>query len=706
MKDDFAHAFKEEARELLGDLEDSLLEMEENPEDLGIVGRVFRAMHTIKGSGAMFGYDDIASFTHNIETVYDLVRGGELPVTKELVNLSLAARDRILAMLDASETGVAVDSRLNEKVIEGFKKLMPASGRDPEPSAVSPGDEGEQRESASVKATYRIRFRPEADILSRGTNPLSLLRELQELGNCTIVAQTSAIRTLEELEPESCLFHWDIILTTEMGESAIRDVFIFIEDDCELSITLIDDGSNEDEGGGYKKLGEILVERGDMTVEQMEEVLGRRELFGALAVASGNADAEMVESALIEQQHVKEVRQQRQQAPQESTSSIRVTAEKLDVLVNLVGELVTVQARLSLVAQELKMHSELVNVAEEVERLTSELRDNALDIRMLPIGATFSKFKRLVRDLSAELGKNIELTTHGAETELDKTVIEKLNDPLVHIIRNSIDHGVETPEQRVAKGKTRSGTIHLSALHSGDSVLITIKDDGAGLNLEAIRAKAIERKLILPQAEMSDQEICMLIFAPGFSTAAKVSSVSGRGVGMDVVKQAIDGLRGTIEVHSVLGQGTVITLKIPLTLAIIESLLVQIGKDRFVLPLSLVDECILLSREDIDKSHGRDILQVRESMVPYVPLRRMFRMEGPAPAIQQVVICQIQGKRIGFVVDWVIGEHQTVIKSLGRMYQRVEGVSGATILGDGSVALILDIQAIIQAAELDALTAL
>jgi len=701
MNDDFAQAFKTEAKELLEDLEDSLLEMEENPEDMGVVGRVFRTMHTIKGSGAMFGYDDIASFTHNVETVYDLVRTGGLPVTKELVNLSLAARDCILAMLQASETGIAVDHGVNDLVIEGFRKLVPSGSNQQQPSAGKLPAAGGGVKPSAGEMTYRIRFRPDPSIFSCGSNPLNLLRELQELGVCTVVAHTSAIDALESLEPEQCHLFWDIILTTGQGEDAIRDVFIFVEDDCQLAITLIDDGSRQDEGGGYKKLGEILLERGDITAEQMDEVLGRQKRFGQLALEAGIVDADTVVSALLEQKHVKSLRQERQPQAQEAASSIRVTAEKLDVLVNLVGELVTVQARLSLVAQELKKHSELVSVAEEVERLTNDLRDNALDIRMLPIGATFSKFKRLVRDLSGELGKEIELTISGAETELDKTVIEKLNDPLVHIIRNSIDHGIETPAEREAKGKPKEGTVHLSAVHSGDSVLITIADDGAGLDGAAIRAKAIERKLILPTAELSDKEIWGLIFAPGFSTASKVTSVSGRGVGMDVVKQAIDSLRGSIEVESVLDKGTTITLRIPLTLAIIESLLVQIGKDRFVLPLSLVDECILLTREDRDKNHGRDILQVRGQVVPYVPLRKMFNIEGPAPAIQQVVICQIQGKRIGMVVDWVIGEHQTVIKSLGRMYQQVEGVSGATILGDGSVALILDIPAVVKGAELN-----
>ncbi|BCG46501.1 Signal transduction histidine kinase CheA [Citrifermentans bremense] len=695
MQDNFIQAFKDEARELLADLEDALLEMEENPTDLGIVGRVFRTMHTIKGSGAMFGFDDIAGFTHNVETVYDLVRNGELGVSKELVTLSLEARDRILAMLEAAECGAAVDQGLNDRVIEAFRALVPggcAAGAPADAHPAAPAPEPEEQEAV----TYRIRFRPAPSIFCSGVNPLSLIAELQELGPCTVVAHAAAIAPLESLEPEQCHLYWDIILTTTAGEDAINDVFIFVVDDCQLSIAVIDDGSRQDE---YKKLGQILIERGDMTAQQMEELLGRQKRIGELAVEAGLVDPETVTSALLEQRHVKEVRQERQSQGAEGASSIRVAAEKLDVLVNLVGELVTVQARLSMVAQELKKHAELVSVAEEVERLTNDLRDNALDIRMLPIGATFSKFKRLVRDLSAELGKEIELTTEGAETELDKTVIEKLNDPLVHVIRNSIDHGIETPEAREAKGKARAGTIRLSAVHSGDSVLITIKDDGAGLNADAIRAKAVERKIISPSAELSEKEIWNLIFAPGFSTAAKVTSVSGRGVGMDVVKQAIEGLRGTIDVKSSQGEGTSIMLKIPLTLAIIESLLVQIGKDRFVLPLSMVDECILHSREEIEKSHGREYLMVREKLVPYVPLRRMFRIPGAPPEIQQVVICQLEGKRFGLLVDWVIGEHQTVIKSLGRMYQQVAGMSGATILGDGSVALILDVPTIMQLAE-------
>ncbi len=344
----------------------------------------------------------------------------------------------------------------------------------------------------------------------------------------------------------------------------------------------------------------------------------------------------------------------------------------------------------------MKNDSHLTLIAEEVERLTSELRDSTLNIRMMPFGSTFGKFKRLVRDLSNDLGKEVEMITEGANTELDKTVIERLNDPLVHIIRNSIDHGIEAPEARQAAGKPRQGTVRLTAEHSGDCVFITIQGDGAGLDKEAIRAKAVEKRLIPESAELTDKELFGLIFAPGFSTAKKITGVSGRGVGMDVVKQAIEALRGAIEINSRKGEGTTITIRLPLTLAIIESLLVKIGGDRYVLPLSFVEECIVMTRKEMEASHGKDLANVRGHMVPYIPLRTRFELKGDAPDIQQVVITHIDGERIGLLVDTVIGEHQTVIKSLGKAYRDVHGISGATILGDGTVALILDIPQLVK----------
>jgi two-component system chemotaxis sensor kinase CheA len=683
--------YREEAYELLTELENSLLELEEIPEDSELIGRVFRAMHTIKGSGAMFGFDEIAGFTHEVETVFDMVRNGGMAVTKELLNLTLRARDHIKSMLDASVSGEAVDQSAGNAIITGLRQLLPHDEPAETVKTVTAVAPPVTAPVGDIKI-WRIRLKPIPEIFLSGTNPLALINELRGLGCCNVIAHTDLIPLLSEMNPEYCYLYWDIILTTNRGLDAIKDVFIFCVDDCELKIDLLDDGES-DTDQSPRKLGDILVERGDLNPAEMNRILGMQKRFGELAVAVGAVTPDKIQSALLEQQHVKYIRQER--AAQDAAVSIRVPAEKLDQLVNLVGELVTVQAHLSQTAA-FQNSAEMTAIAEEIERLTESLRDTALNIRMLPIGSTFTKFKRLVRDLSQELGKEIEMETLGAETELDKTVIERLNDLLVHLIRNSIDHGIEMPDVRRAAGKPPQGTIHLGAVHSGDSVLITIRDDGAGLDRESIREKAIERGLMSAAADLPDKDIYNMIFAPGFSTAAKVTSVSGRGVGMDVVKKGIEALRGSISISSNRGVGSTITLRIPLTLAIIESLLVRIDTSYFVLPLSHVEECVELTREDIKNAHGRNLANVRGNLIPYIPLRERFQIKSNRPDIEQVVITGINGSKVGFVVDSVIGEHQTVIKTLGRVYRDVKGISGATILGDGTVALILDMGTLLQ----------
>jgi two-component system chemotaxis sensor kinase CheA len=698
MIDQHREAFKEEALELLGELETSLLELEEAPEDSELISRVFRAMHTIKGSGAMFGFTRISEFTHEIETVFDHVRGGKVRVTKELVDLTLKARDRILMLLNAADDAADSDEGTRKEIITAYKKLAEGSETSEQNDPVKPGGVLAGNSSSLGSTTYRIRFRPCREIFLTGTNPSNLLFELQQLGCCKAVAHLDAIPGINEIEPEKCYVYWDILLTTERGIDSIKDVFIFVEDDCEVKISVIGEQGGPGDDPSYKKLGEILVERGDISVDDMREILSSRKRFGEILVEKGLANQSHIQSALVEQQHVRDVLRKRQNA--DSASSVRVPSEKLDKLVDLVGELVTVQAHLTQISAG-RMDQQLAAIAEDVERLTAELRDTALNIRMLPIGTTFSKFKRLVRDLSAELGKEIEMVTEGAETELDKTVIERLNDPLVHLIRNCIDHGIEHPGIRREKGKPAHGTVLLKAVHSGDSVLVTIQDDGAGLNREAILNKAVERGLVPAGADPSDKELFSLIFAPGFSTAKKVTGVSGRGVGMDVVKRAIDSLRGSIEMSSTSGMGTTITIRLPLTLAIIESLLVKIAGEGFVLPLSLVEECVELTREDVARTNGQHLVNIRGAIIPYIPLRECFALSGQPPEIEQVVITNVGGNRIGFVVDAVVGEHQTVIKTLGRAYLNIHGISGATILGDGSVALILDIPHLVLEAELE-----
>lgn len=685
-------AYRTEAYELLSELETSLLELEETPTDREIIGRVFRAMHTIKGSGAMFGFDDIATFTHDVETIFDLVRNDRMAVTKNLIDLTLAAGDQIRNMLDADTEQGGPPSETVKGITASLRALLPRS--EPAAGVLAPG--GPAADDAPAKdATYRIAIHLAEDIFMRGTNPLLLLNELRELGECRVMARLSNIPGLETLNPENCYTTWDVLLTTTRGVDAIKDVFIFVEDECELKIQAVDEAAPLDDYSP-PRLGDILLGRGDVSPEMLQQSLGKQKRIGELLVEEG-VGADQVEMALVEQEHVKSVRQKQQQA--EQASSVRVPAERLDKLVNLVGELVTVQARLSQTVAPLD-DSDLIAISEEVDRLTTELRDNTMSIRMLPIGITFSKFKRLVRDLSSELGKEVLMETEGAETELDKTVIERLNDPLVHLIRNCIDHGIETPAVRLAAGKPRQGTVHLSAGHSGASVLIRIKDDGAGLNAAALRAKAVEKGLITEDTELSEKDTFGLIFAAGFSTAQQITSVSGRGVGMDVVKRSIDALRGSIEVTSKANIGTTITLKLPLTLAIIDGLLVQVGEGCFVIPLSIVEECVELTREDVARSHGRNIIHVRGEIVPFIQLRERFVIAGERPDVEQIVITESTGGRVGFVVDKVIGEHQTVIKGMGRMYEGVDVISGATILGNGTVALIMDIPKLVEGVEL------
>ncbi len=679
-------AFLDEARELLSTLEAGLLELERDPDDADLIGKVFRALHTIKGSGAMFGFDRIAAFTHDIETVFDLVRDGEMQVSQELITLTLQARDHIQALIDAVHGHEPPEESALAALTEAFQELIPARKRGGGSSVLA---EVESEIFTDRRKTYRIRFTPGREIFFRGVNPLGLLRELALMGDLSIIAQTDHVPPLGEINPESCYIYWDLLLTTHEDYDTIRDVFIFVEDDSEIDVRIIDEEGWLDDTGQYKRLGEILVERGDITSEELQKALTSKKRLGESLLDSGLVDERKLDAALVEQEKVMNLRRERRQA--EYTSSIRVRSEKLDSLVNLVGELVTVQARLSRISEH-REDSELQGVSEVVERLTWDLRDQILNIRMIPIGTTFGAFNRLVRDLSQELGKNVDLVTRGAETELDKTVIERLNDPLVHLIRNCIDHGIESPEERRAAGKPEKGIVSLTAAHAGANVILQVKDDGRGLDYPAILAKAVKQGLISADAELSDKDVAELIMRPGFSTAASVTSVSGRGVGMDVVKQAIEDLRGSVEVAGKKGQGTVFTIRLPLTLAIIDGLLVKIADEHFVLPLSAVEECVEVTRQDVEAFSGRSLANVRGELVPYINLRRQFLLGDDTPAIEQVVIVSVDDRRVGFLVDHVIGEHQTVIKNLGKFYRDIKGLSGATILGDGTVALILDLQ--------------
>jgi two-component system chemotaxis sensor kinase CheA len=653
MIDKYKQAFQEEARELLTELESALLELDQKRDDREVVGRAFRALHTIKGSGAMFGFDNIAAFAHNLETAFDRLRNGQMAATADLINLTLGAGDQIKNMLDEADGRGTVDSERSARILAELRQLTGPEDTESDLARVSPVAPPDATIGGPAM-DWRIHFRPGPEVLLHGTNPLLLLRELRELGRLRLSLDTAAIPPLGQIDAERCYLAWDMVLTTAAGGEAIRDVFIFVEDDCELSIE--------------RALEPMLAPMPGQVPETCQpEIVAAPKNAGDGRGATGAAAA----------------------------SSIRVSADKLDQLVNLVGELVTVQARLSEVAAR-RDDADILDISEAVDRLTAALRENTMSIRMLPLKTTFERFRRLVHDLSADLHKEVELTLEGAETALDKTVIDQLNDPLVHLIRNSMDHGIETPQARRAAGKSPTATIHLSARHSGANVLIQVSDDGRGLDAEAIRARAIERGLIDETARLSEAEIFSLIMTPGFSMAREVTEVSGRGVGMDVVRRSIDALRGSIEIASTPGVGLTVTLRLPLTLAIIDGLLVRVGDTHFVLPLANSLECVELTRQDIQDAHGKHLANVRGEIIPYIRLSEHFRMNTARPEREQIMVVETELGHYGFVVDQVLGDHQTVIKNLGRVYRNVQVVSGATILGNGTVALILDPHRLVQ----------
>lgn len=634
--------FRQEARELLESLEQALLDLEQTPQDIDLIDSAFRALHTIKGSGAMFGFDEVAEFVHEFESAFDQVRKGKTEIGSELIVVALAAKDHVAQLI--AEPGV--HGARGEPILTSLRNIV-------EVIAEVAEDGGEEAAPSGEKETgtqhWRVRFKLPSDAIAFGTDPLLLLDELRGLGPCEVTAQTDEVPSLEDIDPEASYLGWEVVVETARGREAIEDIFIFVRDGMELSIELIP---------------------GAEAPEAVESESG----------ISDQADGTSPQK-----------RQQRNVAAADKNStSLRVPAERLDELMDRVGELVIAQARLSQIAT-VSEDGNLKNVAEEIERLASGLRDTTMGIRMVPIGTLFGRFRRLVHDLSGELGKEVEFLTSGEETELDKTVIERLADPLVHIIRNSVDHGIENPDIRIADGKRKRGTVRLSAVHTGAEVAISIIDDGAGLDAERIRAKAVEAGLIAPDTTLSEQELYQYIFHPGFSTAQEVTSVSGRGVGMDVVKRTIDALRGSIDVTSKAGEGSTVTLRLPLTLAIIDGMLVGVGGGRYTIPLSAVEECVELPPSELAEAQGRNFLNIRGSLVPYLRLRELFKAKTPADPHPKAVIVSAGEHRVGLVVDQIIGNNQTVIKSLTKLHADVETFSGATILGDGTVALILDV---------------
>ena len=712
--DEIFSVFAIEAREQLEAMETGLLQLEQGDRDPETINAVFRAAHTIKGASGVVEIHIIEQFTHVLENVLDKLRNGEIEVSGEMITALLQGCDHIGHLLTIVEQGqTEPDAALadaGDKIAATLRAFVSGAAGKPAAEAHVPQatvPPVERSGETVITDCWHISVRFGREVLRKGMEPLAFLRFLLNLGEIVHVTTiTDAMPPAEAMDPEACYLGFEINFRSHASKEQIEHVFDFVRDDCELTILppnskisdyieLIAHLPEE-----TMRLGEILVKSGALTHEELEEGLKAQEQ-AARAAQEAATTAPQLGEILVEQKMVQPeiveaaASKQKQVAEKKATEArlIRVQADKLDHLIDLVGELVIAGASANLLASR-SGQSNLVEATSILSRLVENIRDSALQLRMVQIGETFNRFHRVARDVSRELNKEIELVINGAETELDKSVVEKIGDPLMHLVRNAMDHGIEPSAVRVARGKPAKGRVELNAFHDSGSIVIEVKDDGGGLNKERILAKAIERGLVQPTQVLSEQEIVNLIFEAGFSTADQVTNLSGRGVGMDVVKKNIGALRGTVDVKTKEGEGSIFSIRLPLTLAIIDGFLVGVGQASFVIPLEMVVECMELTQETADRHY----LNLRGEVLPFVRLRELFEVPGARPKRENVVVVKSGNQKAGIVVDVLHGEFQTVIKPLGSLFRHLRGIGGSTILGSGEVALILDVQALAQLA--------
>lgn len=641
MNDYLKHKYIDEARDLVEELESSLLVLEESPGNPEIINRIFRALHSLKGSGSMFGFDLISEFTHALETVYEEIRSRRLQLSSALLNQTLRSVDIIRQLL---VQGADPDPALVVQTRELKDKIIDLSGiSQPKPMGTLFPEMQEDPEDQTEKL-FDIRFEPGPDILKTGNNPFYMLDELSTLGETRIEWIHSAIPPLESLDVHRCYAAWNIRIRTQHSENILREVFLFIEEESTL-----------------------LIRRAEIP-EPVPEPLPSPD-----QPETGQAPVQGPDTA--------------------PAATIRVSSGKLDQLMNLVSELVTLQARLDLLADQMGSH-EIINLAESLHKLSRQLRDTTFDICMVPLQSIVTRFQRLVRDLSADTGKNVRFVTEGADTELDKTIIETITEPILHIIRNSMDHGIEMPAERQRRGKSELPLIKLRAFYQGPNVCIEISDDGAGINRKKVLERAFTNGLLQAGREYPDKEIYDVLFKPGFSTADSVSALSGRGVGLDVVRQKITSVRGEVSIDSKEGVGTSFMLKLPLTLSIIDGLLVDIAGERFILPLEFVRKIVVCPRHEIESAY-KGLITVDERKIPFFHLRKEFSHSGEIPEKSELILVNYAGKEVGLAVDSIVGEYQVVIKPLGKVFHTLNMFSGAAVLGDGGLALVFDLHRMI-----------
>lgn len=681
----FHQVFFEESFEGLEVMESGLLNLDMGDVDAEEINTIFRAAHSIKGGSGTFGFNDVSDFTHVMETLLDEMRDGRRKITQSAVDVLLGSVDCLREMLTAIRDGSPVDKGSVFEHKEALEHELDGA------SNTAPSTEDYQTESVidtvnsqAEGVGWDIAFCPHADLLKTGNDPVRIFRELSELGDLTVTVDLRGVPDFDDLKPEECHLSWQLQLLGDVSQADISEIFDWVEDECDLAIQVLKASDIPD-----SVIQSPVSESSPPALSQ--EPVKRTELK--------KPDPKKEDKPSVS---VKPSQAEPAKSTHKTSSSIRVDTKKIDTLINMVGELVITQSMLSLVGEHFEINKldQLKNGLSQLERHTRELQESVMNIRMLPISFVFSRFPRLVHDLSSKLGKKIELVMIGENTEVDKTVVELLSDPLVHLVRNSLDHGIEMPEDRLAVGKPETGTVTLEAYHRGGNIVIEVRDDGKGLNKEVLRAKAIEKGLIDEETILSDKHTYELIFMPGFSTAEKLTDISGRGVGMDVVRKNIQALGGNIEIHSEMGKGSTISIHLPLTLAILDGQSIAVGDERFIIPLGAIVESININESMINRVAGKgETFQLRNEYLPIVRMHEIFNVTSARyTKISQglVVVVDGQGVRCGLFVDELLGQQQVVIKSLEANYRKVEGVSGATILGDGSVALILDIPGLVR----------
>ncbi len=709
--------FAQEVEELLTAMEEALLGLDSNPDDSEAINSIFRAMHTIKGSSGLFGFDDVVAFTHEVETVLDQVRNNERAIDPELIAVLLACKDHTAQIIqhvlfnealslpeDLQQLGQALISQLT-----GSAESV-ASADDLPATQAEPADHFEVDSNTTDSSdNWVISLAFKANALRNGMDPLSFIRYLQTLGKISeVIVSLPPLIRLEDINPEDCYLNFKIAFNSNTDKKTIENVFEFAEDDCDIHILPPNSRQEhylqllanlpEDQ---FKRLGEMLIDIGALTDKEVSHILDEQRAaeqtdvkpMGEMLVEQNLLQQPVIEQALLKQEAVK-------QRINKESNYIRVDAAKLGYLINLVGELVISGAAMRLMVDKHGL-SDVDDVASTMGDLVEDIRDTALQLRMVQIGETFTRFQRVVHDVSKELGKQIQLQITGGEAELDKTVVEKINDPLTHLVRNSLDHGIETPEQRLQAGKPEKGTIQLNAYHDSGRIVIQISDDGRGLAPDKIVAKALAKGLIKADQTLSKSEIYNLIFEPGLSTKEEASNLSGRGVGMDVVKRNIEALRGSVAVDSEVGVGTIVTIHLPLTLAIIDGFMVEAQQERYIIPLSMVEECVEMGSEEWLIDEVQHYVNLRGQVLPYLRLGDFFHnnKKHTQTKRESLVVVRFGEAKAGFVVDELHGENQTVIKPLGQLFENLNGIGGATVLGSGDVALILDVQGLIQHAK-------